>query len=154
MYSYPYPKADNTVDVVLIGKQPRTDYRKAFVLLVQRKKAPYAGCWALPGGFLNIGTETLAQAACRELQEETSIRLSPSGLQQLGTWGNPGRDPRGHVVSTVYYGVVQDIDNYPPTAGDDAAKAVWHPIGNARNLTLAFDHSEIVHAALRRALLL
>ncbi len=126
-----------TVDVVLVSR----DRRAGQVLLVERGHEPFKGSWALPGGFLNEGEE-LEAGARRELQEETG--LSGMMLTQLGAWGKPGRDPRGHTVSIVYWGEV-DVTKSVPKAGDDAAKARFWPLTGLP--PLAFDHEEILEEA-------
>src|SRR5271170_7253316 len=90
------------------------------VLLIKRKKAPFKGAWALPGGFVN-GNEPLERAAARELVEETGI--AGVALEQLGAFGDPGRDPRGHTVTVVFYSFV--VADAQPVAADDAADARW-----------------------------
>ena len=90
-YTYDYPRPAVTVDVVLVTREPRPR-----VLLIRRKHDPFAGTWALPGGFVDPA-ETLAAAAGRELREETGV--AAADLEQLGAFGDPGRDPRGWTVS-------------------------------------------------------
>ena len=137
-YCYPYPRPSLTVDVALVTREktPR-------VLLIRRKAAPFAGKWALPGGFVDEG-ERLIDAARRELKEETG--LEAADLEQLQTFGDPGRDPRGWTVSVVHIGRVGPGLN--PTAGDDAAEAGWFPL--AAPPPLAFDHAEILTSVLDR----
>ena len=94
-----------------------------FVLLVQRKDAPFKGLWALPGGFVNEN-EKLERAAARELREETG--MTGARLEQLGAFGDPGRDPRGHTVSVVYLTFLQTEAKL--TAGDDASAAQWQAL--------------------------
>jgi 8-oxo-dGTP diphosphatase len=108
------------------------------VLLVKRKHAPFRGAWALPGGFVNPD-EPLVQAAFRELAEETGIR-SGVVLDQLGAYGDPGRDPRGHTVTVAFYSFL--VVAPPPIAGDDAAAAAWHELRALPRL--AFDHDRII----------
>jgi 8-oxo-dGTP diphosphatase len=91
------------------------------VLLIQRKGEPFKGAWALPGGFVNEN-ESLDRAAARELSEETG--LSSLRLEQLGAFGDPGRDPRGHVVTIAY--VTFLVTEPAINAGDDAAAVAWH----------------------------
>lgn len=137
-----------TVDVVLFSMRAN----QLAVLLVRRKHPPFEGAWALPGGFLEAG-ESLEQGALRELEEETGI--SGVNLEQVGAFGDPGRDPRGHTVSVVFCSFVPS--ELTPTAGDDAAEAAWFgwselPFGRRRKaaVTLAFDHGAILLAARRR----
>lgn len=119
------------------------------VLVIRRGHAPFAGSWALPGGFVEIG-ESLPQAAAREFREETGV--NPAHLLQLGAYGDPGRDPRGHCVSVVFIATLPDA--VEPRAGDDAAHAGWLPVsrflGRGRRLPLAFDHAVILGDALER----
>lgn len=115
------------------------------VLLIQRGKPPFEGTWAFPGGFVNVG-ESLQEAASRELEEETGIREVQ--LRQLRSFGDPKRDPRGHVVTVAYVAVV--ASNALPRAegGSDASRAQWWPIGNLP--PLAFDHGKILTYGLQR----
>jgi 8-oxo-dGTP diphosphatase len=114
------------------------------VLLVRRGNPPFAGSWALPGGFVEE-TEDLPAACLRELEEETGIK--PSAILQLGAWGKPGRDPRGRTVSVVHFAAVRP-EAAKPRAGGDAAEAQWCPAGSLPQL--AFDHEDIVRAALEK----
>jgi 8-oxo-dGTP diphosphatase len=95
------------------------------VLLVRRKDEPFKGCWALPGGFVNEN-ESLDRAAARELHEETGLTVSPSKLEQLGAFGDPGRDPRGHTVTVAF--VTYRATETSLSAGDDAVEAEWVPL--------------------------
>ena len=121
-----------TVDVVALTLRPGGLH----VLLVGRAGPPYQGYWALPGGFLRAGQESLDEAAARELAEETGLRgsvdaqaaLSRVHLEQLGTYGAPERDPRMHVVSVAYLAFAPDLPD--PQAGTDAAAAAWHPVAS------------------------
>jgi 8-oxo-dGTP diphosphatase len=126
-----------TVDVVLLaGDAPRR------VLLIQRRNPPFAGEWALPGGFVDEG-ETVAVAAGRELREETGVEVS--GLALLGVYDTPGRDPRGWSVSVVY--VLCVASELEARGGDDAGDARW--FASDELPPLAFDHKLIVEDALR-----
>ncbi|MEM6361140.1 MAG: NUDIX hydrolase [Bacteroidota bacterium] len=116
------------------------------VLLVKRKNDPYRDCWALPGGFVD-GNEDLPEAASRELEEETNIRLKPKELKELGAYGKPDRDPRGRTV-TIVYGAVVDAKYNPIKAGDDAAEVQWWDMESLP--PLAFDHGTIVEQCFRR----
>jgi 8-oxo-dGTP diphosphatase len=125
-----------TVDVVSVTRESRPR-----VLLIKRKSEPFAGQWALPGGFVNED-EKLADAACRELAEETGLKLDE--LEQLHTAGDPGRDPRGWTVSVVF---LARVDRRKPMAkaGDDASEARWFPLDALP--PLAFDHATILERA-------
>lgn len=116
------------------------------VLLIERGKTPFEGRQALPGGFLEDG-EDLDDAAVRELQEETGIQGRSLHLEQLRTYADPGRDPRGRVASVAYLAIAPDLP--PPIAGSDAAAARWTPVG--RQDRLAFDHDRILTDAVERA---
>ncbi|MEU7577373.1 NUDIX domain-containing protein [Streptomyces sp. NPDC041068] len=112
------------------------------VLLVERGQEPFAGRWALPGGFV-LPDESAEQAAGRELAEETGIAdVSGLHLEQVRTYSAPDRDPRMRVVSVAFAALVPD----PPEArgGGDAARAAWLPYGPATYRPLAFDHDRIL----------
>src|SRR5579859_1277022 len=117
------------------------------VLVIERANPPFLGMAALPGGFLREG-ENLREAAERELAEETSLDGSTLHLEQLATFGEPDRDPRGRVVSVAYLAIAPDLPM--PTAGSDARSARWAPVSQVRD-TLAFDHAEILDEAVERA---
>jgi 8-oxo-dGTP diphosphatase len=145
-----------TTDVVLLTVRAG----ELLVALVQRAHEPFAGSWALPGGFLDAG-EDLAEGARRELREETGLDVpaesseDPSHLEQLRTYGTPGRDPRGHTVSVAYLAMVPDAPD--PVGADDAADARFHAVadlalgGAGGGLSLAFDHARIVADGVERA---
>lgn len=118
------------------------------LLLVKRAGEPFAGHWALPGGF-KLPNETLDKAAHRELREETAVDGSAL-LRQFGAYGDPGRDPRMNVVTVAYLAVVRDMVGV--AAGSDAAEAALHPVHKVLDgrLPLAFDHRRIVHDAVER----
>jgi 8-oxo-dGTP diphosphatase len=134
--TYPYPRPALTVDIVLI----KDSREGAEILLIQRNHPPFAGHWALPGGFVDEN-EPLETAARRELFEETG--LEPAELAQLGAFGDPGRDPRGWTVSVVFW--TRITGDVTPHAGDDAAAAHWWPLNDLP--PLAFDHADIVRQA-------
>ncbi|MGW3427943.1 NUDIX domain-containing protein [Streptomyces melanosporofaciens] len=125
-----------TADVVAVDPTGR-------VLLIQRADEPFTGYWALPGGHVDAG-EDIPAAAIRELAEETGVRLTLDDLHELGTWGAPGRDPRGRYVTVAYRVTVPTGTKV--VAGTDARRAGWFPIDDLPS-TIAFDHAEILRAA-------
>jgi 8-oxo-dGTP diphosphatase len=141
MYTYEYPRPALTVDIVAFSVQTRN----LSVLLIQRAAEPFAGMWALPGGFVKID-EDIETAAERELEEETG--LSGAYLEQLYTYGDPQRDPRGRVVSVAHFALIPSNEPIRSSGGSDASRACWHSMDQLPSL--AFDHQEIVAYALRR----
>ena len=139
-YTYEYPHPAVTVDAVVFGY----DDADLKVLLIQRDGPPYRGRWALPGGFVNIN-EGLEDAVRRELAEETGI--TELYLEQLYTFGEPKRDPRGRVISVAYYALVKLVD-HTVRAASDARNVAWFPVADLPQL--AFDHEEVLDVALRR----
>jgi 8-oxo-dGTP diphosphatase len=138
-HTYQYPRPSLTVDLVVITREPA-----ARVLLIRRKGEPFAGAWALPGGFVNEN-EPLADAARREMQEETGV--AGLDLEQLAAFGDPGRDPRGWTVTVAFLARV-DANSLQPQAADDAAEVGWHPLDQLPRL--AFDHAKILERARAR----
>lgn len=120
---------------------------KLHVLVVERGNDPYRGQEALPGGFLRAG-ENLLAAAERELNEETGLDGDALHLEQLATYGDPDRDPRGRVVSVAYVAFAPDLPI--PSAGSDARAARWAPVDAVKG-SLAFDHEDILAEAVERA---
>ncbi|MGA2232243.1 MAG: NUDIX domain-containing protein [Tepidisphaeraceae bacterium] len=139
-YSYEYPRPALTVDCVVFG----FDEGDLKVLLIQRGLDPFKGRWALPGGFVDMD-EPLEAAAFRELREETG--LGDVFLEQLYTFGTPGRDPRGRTVSVAYYALVA-LEGRKLAASTDAADAAWFSVSELPSL--AFDHDAIVETAVQR----
>jgi 8-oxo-dGTP diphosphatase len=134
-FTYEHPRPLVAVDCVILSQQERS------VLLIKRGKAPFAGEWALPGGMLEMD-ETIAEAAVRELREETGI--AGVELTEIGIYDEPGRDPRGRVISGAL-GAVLDM-RVPAIGADDASEAQWVSFDNPPRL--AFDHSKILRDAL------
>jgi 8-oxo-dGTP diphosphatase len=120
------------------------------VLLVERGEEPYAGSWALPGGFVKTD-EDAETAAWRELHEETGVERFAGHLEQLKTYSAPDRDPRMRVVSVAHVAFAPDLPT--PEAGSDAASARWWAVEDLlddEQVALAFDHSEILTDARER----
>lgn len=140
VYTYSHPHPSVTADVVLFSGT--ANCASASVLLIQRGKPPYAGCWAFPGGFMNID-ETTEEAAKRELEEETGLRLADVGLQRVGVYDAVSRDPRERVITVAYAYAVPEAESV--SGGDDAADARWWPL--AALPRLAFDHAAILRDA-------
>ena len=130
-----------TVDAVVFGYEFPAQIS---VLLIQRKNPPYQGHWALPGGFVE-DDESLETAVVRELEEETSVRINY--LEQLYTFGTPGRDPRQRIVSVAYFGLVKP-DAYTVMAASDAKAVQWFLMDALP--PLAFDHDLIIQTAIQR----
>jgi len=139
-----FPAFAVTVDVVILTI---TDGR-LHVLLVQRGVQPFEGMWAIPGGFKRP-TETLDEAAQRELAEETGVDATGL-LTQFGAYGDPGRDPRMNVVTVGYLAILRSVEGV--AAGTDAAGADLMPVADALEgkIELAFDHGRIVRDAVDR----
>ncbi len=139
-FCYDYARPAVTTDIAVFTIQ---DQRLA-VLLIQRGGEPFAGHWALPGGFVEAD-ETLEACALRELAEETGIQ--GVWLEQLYTFGNPERDPRDRVISVAYFALVP-MASLNPRAGSDAQDARWFFIDDLPEL--AFDHRDILDLAQHR----
>lgn len=134
-----------TVDLVILTV--RADQLQ--VLLIERGNPPFKGQLALPGGYLT-GRETLDEAALRELNEETGVDGSQLHLEQLRTYSDPDRDPRGRVITAAYLALGPNLPT--PVAGTDARAAYWVPTGQAQqDGVLAFDHGYILRDAVERA---
>ena len=135
-YTYKYPRPAVTADCVVMTKDAVPQ-----VLLIERGADPYKGCWAFPGGFMNMD-ETTEQCAIRELEEETGIEVTD--IKQIGAYSKVDRDPRGRTITVAYLALVSSP--IPVTGQDDAAKAQWFPIDNLPSL--AFDHEDIMRDAI------
>lgn len=127
-----------TVDILVFRK---TDIH-AQILLIRRKNDPFKDAWALPGGFVDEN-EDLEPAAKRELWEETQIEIGK--VEQLKAFGKPFRDPRGHMVTVAFWGIV--APGTKAKAADDAKEAGWFQIDDLPKM--AFDHDEIISFALQ-----
>ncbi len=138
-YCYEYPRPAVTTDCVIFG----FDGNQINLLLIARGIEPFKGQWAFPGGFVRI-QETTEACARRELAEETG--LSHVYLEQLYTFSEIERDPRGRTISVAYFALVKS--DGPPKAGDDAGKAQWFDLEQVP--PLAFDHNRILDVALER----
>ena len=139
-YCYSHPRPALTVDLAcLVEAGGRT-----YVLLIERGREPYAGRWALPGGFVDE-FEPLERAAARELEEETG--LTGVAIEQFRAYGDPGRDPRGHTVTVVFVAWLET--RVAVTNADDADGAAWFPVDELP--PLAFDHDRIIQEALAHA---
>ncbi len=138
-YVYDWPRPMVTVDAVVFAVSEGL----IKLLLIKRKNEPFKGQWAIPGGFIGIDEE-LDVAAARELAEETG--LTGIALEQMHTFGKPGRDPRGRQITIVYMGVITEgLDRIK--AGDDAQQAQWFNIENLP-ADMAFDHNTVAKFAV------
>jgi 8-oxo-dGTP diphosphatase len=150
-FTYDYPRPAVCVDCVIFGFDAQAGLQ---LLLIRRGREPHKGMWALPGGFVQVADgpeqgEDLEAAARRELEEETGAKVSY--LEQLYTFGAPGRDPRGRVISVAYMALVRATD-HRVVGSDDAAEAEWFPVSTllAGKRPLAFDHDEIIRTGVTR----
>lgn len=167
-FKYRFRRPSVTVDPVIFGFDVDEDDLK--ILLIKRGDEPYKGHWAIPGGFVMVSSkgeaqtkdlvdgdanpqdqgESIDDAARRELEEETGTKVAY--MEQLYTFGTPGRDPRGRVISVAYMALVR-LKDYSPQAGDDAAEAAWFSVVDALEGELgplAFDHKKIIQMAASR----
>jgi len=145
VYTSEYPIISMTVDVVALSARDGA----LCALMVERGGPPFEGQWALPGGFVEID-EDLATAAARELHEETGVSVRAEDLEQLASYGAPGRDPRGRTVSIAWLTVLDDAPE--PRGGSDAAHAAWLPVEQLLgDEALAFDHDLILADAVARS---
>ena len=145
--TYPAPpRFPVTVDVVALTVRDG----ELSILLITRLIDPFRGRLALPGGFVLAG-EDLLEAASRELSEETGVGRLPGHLEQLGSYGPKGRDPRGDVLTVAHLLLAPDFPVL--AAGSDAEQAAWYPVSQVLDggLQLAFDHEQIIGDAVERA---
>jgi 8-oxo-dGTP diphosphatase len=153
-----WPPFAVTVDLVVLTVRDGA----LSALVIRRGEDPYAGCLALPGGFVREA-ESLDRAAARELAEETGLAELPVHLEQLATYGAVDRDPRMRVISVAYLALAPDLPT--PRAGGDAVAAAWTPVASilpdlfpgspphsgAAGASLAFDHARILADGVERA---
>lgn len=137
-YTYEYPRPSVVTDCVVFG----FDGRELQILLIKRGNKPFQGCWAFPGGFMNMD-ETAESGALRELQEETGLVINV--IKQFGAFTDVNRDPRGRVVSIAFYALVRPS---AVTGGDDASEARWFALDDVPHL--AFDHDYILRKAMQQ----
>ena len=140
-YTYKYPRPAVTADCIVITKEAEPK-----VLLIQRGDEPYKGCWAFPGGFMEID-ETTEQCAIRELEEETGLKVDE--VHQIGAFSKGDRDPRGRTITVAYLAFVEAPVEVK--GQDDAANAEWFPLSALP--VLAFDHADIMKAVKAHSLL-
>lgn len=142
-FEYPFPMPSVTVDLIIFT----IIKGELCFLTIERKRPPHRGSRALPGGFLEVDRgETLIEAAQREAFEETNLK--DLFIEQLHTFGDPNRDPRGRVITVAYFCLVPV--GVKPVAGDDAKNAEWTPVRERHSLDMAFDHNNIVNMASER----
>ncbi len=137
-YDYPHPAVTTDIALFTIREE------RLAVLLIRRRAAPFQGCWALPGGFVEMN-ECLEDCALRELAEETGV--TGVYLEQLYTFGKPDRDPRERIISVTYYALAPS-EILSPVAGSDAAEVAWFAMDALPEL--AFDHREVIALAQHR----
>lgn len=134
-----YPKPSVTVDTIIFALFEE----ETKVLLIKRKYPPFAGKWAIPGGFVELN-EALPAAASRELEEETGLKNVV--LKQFSTYGDPGRDPRGHTVTITYQTFLAEAPK-GLSGADDAEDAGWFSINSLPEL--AFDHDKVLNDSIK-----
>ncbi|MGB9936423.1 MAG: NUDIX domain-containing protein [Methanobacterium sp.] len=131
-----YKNPSLTVDAVII-------YENKFIVLIKRKKDPYAGLWALPGGFVEYG-ETVENATIREVKEETGLEIELKGI--VGVYSDPQRDPRGHTVTICY---LANCIGGELNADTDASDVQCILKEDIKDIKLAFDHDLIIKDAIK-----
>lgn len=141
MYTYEYPRAMLTTDIALLHSAGERHH----ILLIKRGKDPFAGYWALPGGFIEMH-ETTLESARRELEEETGLK--DIELEQFRVYDDPRRDPRGRTITIIYTAHLLNTGLPEVKGGDDATAAKWHPVDQIP--LLASDHKKIVEDILEK----
>ena len=136
-YTYKYPRPAVTADCIVITKEVEPK-----VLLIERGDEPFKGCWAFPGGFMDMD-ETTEQCAIRELEEETGLKVDK--VYQIGAYSKVDRDPRGRTVTGAYLAIVDEP--MAVSGQDDATKALWFPLTALPEL--AFDHVDIMQDVIK-----
>ncbi|WP_165228860.1 NUDIX domain-containing protein [Aquisphaera insulae] len=137
-YCYDHPRPMVTVDLVVFTRIDGAEH----VLLIRRRRDPFAGSWAIPGGYLEMD-EAPEAGARRELREETGL-IIPGPVEPIGFFGEPDRDPRGRTITLAFAAILAGTD-HRIEGGDDAAEAAWQPLDG--HFALAFDHAKILGAA-------
>lgn len=133
-----YKNPTPTVDTII--------QKESKILLIKRKKDPFKNMMALPGGFVNEG-ETVEEAAKREIREETNLEIRL--LDILGVYSDPNRDPRKHIMTTVFVGEIESSKDVEAIAGDDASDIVWLDLESIEKHVFAFDHKKIINNYLK-----
>ncbi|WP_028559587.1 NUDIX hydrolase [Paenibacillus pinihumi] len=127
------------------GAKKALPARELQVMLIERKRWPYEGKWALPGGFCNE-SESMEDCARRELEEETGVR--DVHIEYCNVYSAPGRDPRGWIISHAFVALVNETELTGRRAADDAADVRLFPVSEAQKMELAFDHNQVLEDAL------
>lgn len=128
-----------TADAIVFDKSSHR------VLLIKRRNNPFQGHWALPGGHLDPEDPSILHAAARELLEETGLKIELDRFSLVGYWDRVKRDPRGRYVSFAF---LAELPSSPLVSGeDDAIEAAWVPVQEAMNMSLAFDHNDMLLTA-------
>lgn len=144
-YCYEWPRPAVAVDIAMFTVAGTLNDLRLQVLLIERIESPFAGQWALPGGFVREN-EDLQDAANRELEEESGVQWS--ALEQVAAIGTPGRDSRGHVITILYMGLTAG-DRHQLQARGDSRHAAWWDIQGKESLPpLAFDHQQLLDLSL------
>ncbi|MEW6236580.1 MAG: NUDIX hydrolase [Candidatus Omnitrophota bacterium] len=138
-----FPRPNVTADMLIPNE-------KGEILLIKRNNDPYKGCYAIPGGFLEVHQETVEECALREAEEETGLKVEIDRL--IGVYSHPKRDPRWHNVTAAYLAKpIVMIEAQKALAGDDAGEVLWvHPQSEEyKKLDIGFDHRQIIADALK-----